>query len=166
MSFMMEPHQKRPIVSFRRKLLRWGLQFLIGGIFFGSALAKAFDLPGFIEILKTYEAFPASTLWPLAILVTGGELFLGVWILSGYRLVTSALLGAFINMVYAIWMAITLLRGLNLRNCGCFGVFFPQPLTWLSPIEDLVLVAICCLLAYLMKTQDSPHHRLRTNLLN
>jgi hypothetical protein len=30
-----------------------------------------------------------------------------------------------------------------LENCGCFGVFFPQPLRWYSPLEDLVLVGLC-----------------------
>ena len=30
----------------------------------------------------------------------------------------------------------------DIPNCGCFGRFFPQPLRWYSPLEDLVLVAM------------------------
>ena len=62
------------------------------------------------------------------------------------------------NTTYAIWMTIALLRGLDLPNCGCFGVFFPQPLTWQSPLEDLVLVAFCSLLAYLAHAETKAQH--------
>jgi uncharacterized membrane protein YphA (DoxX/SURF4 family) len=163
---MQEFPQEKPVVSFRRKLLRWSLQFFIGGIIFLSALGKSLDMPGFIEVLKTYQAFPPSMLRPFAFSITGIEFLLGVWILSGYRLPLSALVGALLNTLYAGWAVITLLRGLTLSNCGCFGVFFPQPVTWLTPIEDLVLVAMCVMLAYLAHTEEYPHRRLRTALLN
>ncbi len=135
--------------SFGWNLLLRILQILIGGIIFGSALGKSLDFPGFVDVLATYQAFFPSILWPLATIVTIGEFFLGIWILSGYRLRMSAFVGAGMNTGYAGWMTISLMRGLDLPNCGCFGVFFPQPLTWRSPIEDLVLVALCGLLAKL-----------------
>lgn len=138
-------------MSFRRTLLLWILQLFIGGIIFGAALGKSLDFPGFVEILETYEAFPHSILGLLASMVIIVEFVLGTWILCGYRLFVGAVMGALMNTMYALWMTITLLRGLDLQNCGCFGVFFPQPLTWHSPIEDLVLVGLCGLLAFLAK---------------
>ncbi|WP_447969568.1 MauE/DoxX family redox-associated membrane protein [Nitrospira sp. M1] len=134
------------------KILRWVLQILIGGIIFGSALGKSLDLPGFADVLKTYQAFPESTLYSIAISVTAFEFVLGAWILSGWHLTTSAMTAAVMNLVYAGWMTVTLFRGLNLDNCGCFGVFFPRPLNWFSPIEDLVMVALCVLLAYVARS--------------
>lgn len=163
---MPEMKQRRPVVSFRRKFLRGVIQFFIGGIIFLSALGKSLDMPGFIEVLKTYQAFPPSTLTVLALFVTGIEYFLGFWILSGYRLSLSGWGAALLNTLYTGWMVMTLLRGLTLSNCGCFGVFFPQPLTWFTPIGDLVLVGMCVLLAYLAQTEEYPHRRLRTALLN
>ena len=163
---MTEDAPNRSVDSLRRRLLRWALQIFIGGILLSSAVGKAFDFDGFIEILKTYQVFPPSMLMSVAVVVTGSELFLGLWLLSGWQLVMSALAAGGMNSLYAAWMTVTLLRGLELLNCGCFGVFFPRPLTWLSPIEDLVMVAVCCVLAYLAKTHESPHYRLRTNLLN
>ncbi len=62
------------------------------------------------------------------------------------------------NTVYAGWMTISLLRRLQLSNCGCFGVFFPQPLTWHSPIEDLILVTLCGLLGKLANTETETSH--------
>ncbi len=140
------------------KYLRWILQILIGGIIFGSALGKSLDFPGFVDVLETYQAFSPSILWPLATIITIGEFTLGIWILSGYWLRMSALVGAAMNTGYAGWMTISLMRGLDLPNCGCFGVFFAQPLTWRSPIEDLVLVALCGLLAKLANTATTPQH--------
>jgi uncharacterized membrane protein YphA (DoxX/SURF4 family) len=123
--------------------LRRALQIFIGIVIFGSALGKSLDLSGFVEVLKTYQAFPDFTLWPLALAVTGFEFVLGMWLLSGWRLRTGALVAMGLNAGYAVWMTISLLRGLELSNCGCFGVFFPQPLRWYSPLEDLVLTGMC-----------------------
>jgi hypothetical protein len=45
--------------------------------------------------------------------------------------------------MYIAGLVLTLLRALDLPNCGCYGLFFPQPLRWYSPLEDLVLVGMC-----------------------
>ncbi|HEX9741327.1 MAG TPA: MauE/DoxX family redox-associated membrane protein [Nitrospiraceae bacterium] len=123
--------------------LRWFLQLFVSIILLASALGKSLDLPGFVEVLKTYQAFPDLILLPLALALTGFEFALGAWVLSGRRLAAGALVAAWLNAGYGVWMTITLLRGLELSNCGCFGVFFPQPLRWYSPLEDLVLVGMC-----------------------
>ena len=163
---MPEGSERGARVSFWRKLLRWILQIFIGGVIFLSALGKSLDMSGFIEVLKTYQAFPHFTLRPFAFTITGIEFLLGVWILSGFRLSTSALGAALLNTFYAGWVALTLLRGLTLSNCGCFGVFFPQPLTWFTPVEDLVLVGMCVFLAYLARTEESSNRQVRAALLN
>ncbi|MGH7259301.1 MAG: MauE/DoxX family redox-associated membrane protein [Nitrospiraceae bacterium] len=139
-----------------RLILRWVLQIFIGVIIFGSALGKSLDLPGFVEVLKTYQAFAEALLWPITLTVTGFEFVLGAWVLSGWRLAISALVAVWLNAGYAVWMTITLLRGLELANCGCFGVFFPQPLLWYSPLEDLVLVGMCWGLARLSSDRRGP----------
>lgn len=121
----------------------WCCRLLIGGVLLASALGKSFDLPGFVDVLVTYRLFPDWSLWPLALGITGIEWVLAAWILVGRRLSTGALIALSLNGLYAIGLIFTLLRGLDLSNCGCYGVFFPQPLRWYSPLEDLVLVGIC-----------------------
>jgi uncharacterized membrane protein YphA (DoxX/SURF4 family) len=123
-------------------LIRWFLRLFIGSIIFASALGKSLDLPGFVQVLQTYQAFPDVLLWPLALMVTSVELVLGAWLLSGWRQQTSALVALWLNAGYAVWMTVSLLRGLELANCGCLGVFLPQPLRWYSPLENLVLVGM------------------------
>jgi hypothetical protein len=125
------------------------LQVSIGGIVVASALGKALDLPGFVEVLRTYDAFPEGALTIMALLITFAEFLVGGWVLSGWRLRSGALVAALLNAGYMIWTSSALLRGLSLENCGCFGVFLPLPLTWISPLSDLIAVALCYLLSRL-----------------
>ena len=50
------------------------------------------------------------------------------------------------NLAYAALLSVTLARGLDLKNCGCFGVFLARPLRWFSPLEDLVFAGLSWLL--------------------
>lgn len=131
--------------------LQWALRAVLGGILLASALGKSLDLPGFVEVLVTYRAFPDWSLWPIALFITTIEWVLGLWVLSGHCLPQAALATVLLNGIYAAWMAISLARGLDLPNCGCYGVYFPQPLRWYSPLEDLVLVALGLILWRLAK---------------
>ncbi len=124
-------------------VLTWCCRLLIGSVLLASALGKSLDLKGFVEVLVTYRLFPDWSLWTLAFGIVGSEWALAVWILVGWRLPTGALLAMMMNALYALGLIITLVRGLDLPNCGCYGVFFPQPLRWYSPVEDLALVGIC-----------------------
>ncbi len=142
--------------------IRGALQYLIGGTFAVSAFAKALDLSGFTEVLRTYRAFPDSTLFPFALTITTLELGLGAWILWGHRLHISATAAAITNVGYAGWMVLTLLRGLHLPNCGCFGVFFARPLTWATPLEDLVFASLCLILRYLACSPKKERFNLET----
>jgi hypothetical protein len=134
--------------------IRQGLQYFIGGVIAASAIAKGIDLPGFARVLHTYQVFPEPLLFSLALTITLVELSLGLWILWGNQLRISVTVAAVMNVGYAGWMTVTLLRGLQLPNCGCFGVYFPRPLTWISPIEDLIFVGLCFALRALV--QPSP----------
>jgi Methylamine utilisation protein MauE len=118
-------------------------RFIVGMVCLASALGKSMDFQGFVEVLSTYRFFPDWGLWPVAIGITSLEWVLALWLLSGWRIGSSALVALILYGLYASSLVITLLRGLDLPNCGCYGVFFPQPLRWYSPLEDLVLVGMC-----------------------
>lgn len=126
--------------------LTWGCRLLISGVLLASALGKSLDLSGFVDVVATYRLFPDWSIWPVALGITGIEWGLAVWILVGWQLPTGALMAMMLNGLYAMGLFVTLIRGLDLPNCGCYGVFFPQPLRWYSPIEDLVLVGMCYVL--------------------
>lgn len=123
--------------------ITWCCRLLIGGVFLASALGKSLDLKGFVDVLVAYRLFPGWSLWPMALSIIGIEWMLAAWILSGWRLPTGALLALTLNGLYAVGLVVMLFHKLNLPNCGCYGVFFPQPLRWYSPLEDLMLAGIC-----------------------
>jgi hypothetical protein len=137
-------------------VVTWCCRLLIGGVLLASALGKSLDMPGFVDVLVTYRLFPDWLLWSLAIGITGIEWVLAVWILVGWQLSTGALIALSLNGLYAIGLVVTLFRGIDPQNCGCYGVFFPQPLRWYSPLEDLALVGICSVLRVGAKRSGQP----------
>jgi uncharacterized membrane protein YphA (DoxX/SURF4 family) len=128
------------------RALRVGLQVLIGGVTVASAIGKALDLPGFVRVIETYQLLPPALFGPVAVAVLAGELVLGAWILSGWRLAPAALLAVAMYLAWAVLLTLTLLRGLELQNCGCFGIFLARPLRWYSPLEDVLAMGLSGLL--------------------
>ncbi len=116
------------------------LRFAIGAILLATAVGKLLDVPGFARVLGDYRAFPPGALLPIAIFISVAELALAFWLFSGRNLAASALTSAAMHALYALWSAVSVLRGLKLPNCGCFGVFLARPLGWSTVFEDLVLV--------------------------
>jgi Methylamine utilisation protein MauE len=127
------------------------LRFAIGAVLLASAAGKLLDIAGFSSVLKTYEAFPDGILLPLAIAIPLAELALALWLFSGQFLAAAAITSVVMHLAYAVWSAVSVLRGLRLSNCGCFGVFWPRPLGWTTVAEDLVLAAASFALAILAR---------------
>jgi len=115
------------------------LRFAIGAILLATAVGKLLDIPGFARVLGTYNAFLPGALVPIAVTIPVAELALAFWLFSGRNLAASALASAGMHGGYALWSAVSVLRGLKLPNCGCFGVFLARPLGWSTVFEDLVL---------------------------
>lgn len=128
----------------------WCCRIFLGVLVLATGVGKALDLPGFIGVMRTYElGLPDWALWISGTAVTLFELGLGVWILSGWHLRFAALLSAIMNFGYMVLLTGALLRGLELQNCGCYGVFLARPLRWYTPLEDLFLIAVSVALFYL-----------------
>ena len=132
------------------RILYWCCRIFLGVLVLATGVGKALDLPGFIGVMRTYELGLADwALWLSGTAVTLLELTLGTWILSGWRLRLAALLSAVMNFGYMGLLAGALWRGLELQNCGCYGVFLARPLRWYTPLEDLFLIGISVALFYL-----------------
>lgn len=127
------------------------LRLFLGLVLLATAAGKLLDIRGFARILGTYQLLPEPALLPLAFAVALVELGLGIWLFSGRRLVAAAGAALSLHAVYAVWAAATLLRGLRLPNCGCFGVFFPRPLGWRTVAEDLVMAGLSAWLLLLAR---------------
>lgn len=134
-----------------QKFFYWFLRVLLGLFLLASAIGKLLDVSGFVAIIKTYEVgLPLTLRWISAIGLIIAETMIGFWILSGWQTGRGALGSVFLNCGYLIFLSITLMRGIDVPNCGCFGVFLSRPLTLTTLIEDFVLILLSgCL--YLME---------------
>jgi hypothetical protein len=133
---------------------RLSLRFTIGFVLLATAAGKFLDVSGFARVLETYEAFPGWSVALLAWAIPSIELGLAVWLFSGRGLPAAASASLAMHVVYAAWSAVSLLRGLKLSNCGCFGVFLARPLDWGTVVEDAVMAALSA--ALLLLARRSP----------
>ena len=132
---------KLSIASFEPAQLLTPLRIGLGALMLAAGVGKALDLGGFAAVIATYKlGIAPSWLWPTALGVSLLEAGFGVWLLANRHLRAAAFATLALNFGYAVTLLDTLLRGITLTNCGCFGVFFPRPLTWLSPVEELLIV--------------------------
>lgn len=89
-------------------------------------------------ILGAYQAVPAAGLPWLAGKLIAGEAVCGVWLLTRPRSRTLTPVWIY-TTVTAAWAALGLqaqLRGLPVGNCGCFGVYLAQRLSWFTLAQD------------------------------
>lgn len=112
--------------------------------------AKLLDMPGFYSIVASYQALPTALVLPAAWLLVLAELGLAAWLLWGRLLREAAVLLVLMHGIYLVWLLMALARGLKLPNCGCFGVYLAQPLTWYSPLEDAGLLLLAGILLHQM----------------
>ena len=117
------------------------LQYFIASVLLLTGIGKLLDVPGFVKVLITYQAIPGWGLHGVAILMVLVELRISEWLFRDETLVRGALSSLILHSLFSLWATITLIRGVSVPNCGCFGVFFARPLTILTVVEDLALVS-------------------------
>lgn len=107
---------------------------------------KLADIRGFYEVVEAYRLLPELVVPFAAWGIVLAEVALGFWLASGRatRAAANALIA--IHLVYLAWISVAAVRGLSIENCGCFGVYWPRPLTWQTFLEDAVLLALAILL--------------------
>ncbi len=130
------------------------LRFLIALVLLAASGGKLLDLPGFVLVLRSYRFFPVDILWPIAVGITGVELLLALWLISGCSLALAAKASVGLHSVYALWAVFMLLRGKPIVNCGCFGSVLARPLSWMTVVEDLVMVSLSVALLRLCRHRE------------
>lgn len=105
---------------------------------------QAVSFGDFTTALQNYEVFPGATVELVAIAVIAAELA------AALLLISNAKQGAIVTgVVYTFWLVMAfqgLIRGLDVPNCGCFGRFLSQPLTWWVIPQDLYVLAMAVLI--------------------
>ncbi len=117
----------------------------VGLILIGTGIGKGLDMPGFITVLEGYQLLPYWLSVILAYALPFVELGIGISLLMAFKRIQSAWLAVVIHVVMLSVVLLTLYRGIEVANCGCFGVFFARPLTPMTAIEDIVMLTMSVL---------------------
>jgi hypothetical protein len=132
-----------PTSKSARRIALHFFQILLAVMLFATCLGKALDVEGFLSILGTYHLFPSLLIPLIGIGIITAEGGIAVWLLSGRHLAISSLLAAALHVGFTALSIITLVRGIIVPNCGCFGVFLARPLTWGTVFEDGFVTLWC-----------------------
>ena len=139
-----------------KKAIRISLVVLIGGVLLIAAIGKLLDNRHFAEVLAQWQLFPSWSLLPLGVVASLSELFLAAWLFSGWHLRPAAIVAVLFHVGYVVATVVTLLHGIRLSDCGCFGIFFPHPLDWIMAFEDTGFAALSFLLYLIAPRQRAP----------
>ncbi len=116
-------------------------RLLVGGVLAYAGFMKAAGPSAeFAAVLAAYQLFPPSLVSPLAMGVPYLEMWTGLFVLAGLYTRRSATAAAALYSIFLLVLGITLLRGIDLASCGCFGADALSPRSTL--IMDAVLVAL------------------------
>lgn len=97
----------------------------------------------FAAAMESYWVLPVAVVLPLARVVPWLELLTGLALCTGYATRRAAFLAAGLHAVFIALLGQSLVRGLTLKDCGCFGNLGPH----LSPVQALALDAVLFLAA-------------------
>ncbi|MEU9245386.1 MauE/DoxX family redox-associated membrane protein [Streptomyces sp. NPDC048385] len=125
------------------------LRLSLGVLFTAMALGQLVSLPAMPQILATYGLHPRSVTLAVALALIAGGLLAGVWLWARprSRAVTPVALYTAVTVAWTALAAWALARGASVPNCGCFGRYLPQHLSWFTLAEDALLLVYAVLLA-------------------
>lgn len=117
---------------------------LLGLLLFAMALGQASNIGGFIDILSTHRIGGTTVAAMVAVALLTGEVAGGIGLLAGgaTRRRRGAVVAVAVAVAWSVLAAQAFARGLDIENCGCFGVHLGQPLRWWVLLEDAEFVAL------------------------
>lgn len=121
-----------------KEIPRW----FVGLVLIATGTGKALDIPGFVDVVAAYDLLPAWGNTALAYTLPSLELVTGVGLVTRTKLLAAAWTAVGLHAVFLAAVLATLWRGIELANCGCFGVFFARPLTAQTVVEDAAMLAL------------------------
>ncbi len=115
---------------------------LLAVIFLAAGVSKLRALDTFEGVLYNFRLLPESAVRPVAYMLPAVELVVGMGLLIPMFRTYAAWLVAGLLAVFALAVAINLLRGRREIDCGCFSSELKQNLSWWLVSRNVVLVGM------------------------
>lgn len=126
-------------------------RYFLGLNLLATAVGKLLDIQGFAEVIESFQIFSGPITAPMGLALSLVELGLAIWLLSGKNLKLAGLASTLLHSIFVVWLLIAMARGLDIQNCGCYGVFFARPLTIKTILEDLFMLGVSLTLYFSVK---------------
>lgn len=117
-------------------------RYFVGLILISTGIGKGLDMDGFVTVLDEYQLQPHWLSIVLAYSLPFIEFGIGLGLLIAKKRVILSWLAIGIHILMLTVVVYTLNRGIAVSNCGCFGVFLARPLTFITAIEDSVMLTL------------------------
>ena len=136
------------------------LRIALGLLLVAAGATKVGHFNDLAVAITGYRLLPPAAVAPLAILLPFVEIGLGVYLAIGLFTRGAATIAALQFVVYAGAIASAVARHIP-ANCGCFGPAESATADWPHVLFDLVLAALCALVAWRAPGSWSLDRRMR-----
>lgn len=114
--------------------LMFGMRMFMGLFFLGFAFFKLLDIPGFAMSYMSYDVVAVKWMkWGYVYPFI--ELCLGIWFVSGWRMLEASILTAVIMGVSLVGVIKSVVNGRDIK-CACLGTGFNLPMSRVTIVED------------------------------
>jgi len=120
-------------------------RLIVGGVLVYAGFMKAIGpYAEFAAIITAYKLLPSALVTPFSIAIPFIEMWVGLFVLTGFWTRQAAISAAVLFGTFLIALASTLVRGIDLASCGCFGADAMSPRYTI--VMDVVLWALSILI--------------------
>ncbi|MFJ4014396.1 MauE/DoxX family redox-associated membrane protein [Streptomyces sp. NPDC090026] len=114
------------------------LRIVLGTVYTAMAIGQLASFEHMPRILSAYGLVDGVGATALAAALIAGELVCGVWFLARPRSKALAPVWVYtaVSVVWTVLAVQAYARGLAVDNCGCFGTYLTQPLSWIVLVQD------------------------------
>jgi hypothetical protein len=112
-----------------------------------AAGQKLKDLNAWLAAVADYQLLPLRLTTPVGMLLVAMEVVIAVGLLLTPVRALAAAFGGALWLLFALALAINLLRGRTRIDCGCLGAGSGRGIAWWMVVRNLVLMGLVGLLA-------------------
>ncbi|HCT76656.1 MAG TPA: hypothetical protein DGT23_08720 [Micromonosporaceae bacterium] len=124
------------------------LRIILGALYAAMAVGQLASWQAMPDVLGAYQGVPNEMLPWFAAALIGAEFVAGAWFLALPRsqMLAPVWIYTAVAVVWTVLGAQAYARGLAVDNCGCFGVYLTQRLTWFTLVQDGLLLLYAALM--------------------
>ena len=116
---------------------------ILGLLFVLTSFLKISHIKYFAATIVTYKVMPKKLARLSGYLQPFGEFFIGVLLLVGFKTPLMALFALGNLTIASVFVVATLVRKMNVSDCGCYGGVIKVPVTKKKLAENIFWIILC-----------------------